>query len=277
MQNNPHSRRGREKDFPPFWARCAKQRGAHSKSFRPAIAAQRCCGAGFCLPPTGWTLRWARGGEGCSDSPLPTSGLHPPRNGKGAARPFQTPKRKSDRKKSSRFAQRFFLGPPSKAPQPLRRQLPKWGALTHLPGSADKAPPERADFPRAGGKCRAATKGGVWHRAAMTERVAPSRSFPAAPPLPQEAGAAAAVSLYDPSRENGIAERPQALRYPEIINILSAIDAQSERGAHSNRPALGGLHHKIRAFRNAVPGKIALFQRNPPGGKIRVACALPRL
>ena len=26
------------------------------------------------------TLRWARGREGCSDSPLPTSGLHPPRN-----------------------------------------------------------------------------------------------------------------------------------------------------------------------------------------------------
>ena len=34
-----------------------------------------------------------------------SSGLHPPRNGKGAARPFQTPKRKSNRKKSSRFAQ----------------------------------------------------------------------------------------------------------------------------------------------------------------------------
>ena len=40
-------------------------------------------------------------------------------------------------------------------------------------------------------------------------------------------GAANAVSLHDPSRENGIAERPQALRYPEIINILSAIYAQS--------------------------------------------------
>ena len=33
------------------------------------------------------TLRWARGREGCSDSPLPTSGLHPPRNGPRAARP----------------------------------------------------------------------------------------------------------------------------------------------------------------------------------------------
>ena len=32
------------------------------------------------------TLRWARGREGCSDSPLPTSGLHPPRNSNDDAR-----------------------------------------------------------------------------------------------------------------------------------------------------------------------------------------------
>ena len=32
-------------------------------------------------------LRWARGREGCSESPLPTSGLHPPRNGPRAERP----------------------------------------------------------------------------------------------------------------------------------------------------------------------------------------------
>ena len=44
-------------------------------------------------------------GRGVPTPPLPTSGLHPPRNGKGAARPFQTPKRKSNRKKSNRFAQ----------------------------------------------------------------------------------------------------------------------------------------------------------------------------
>ena len=31
-----------------------------------------------------------------------------------------------------------------------------------------------------------------------------------------ESGAATAVSLHDPTRENGIAERPQAFRYPEI-------------------------------------------------------------
>ena len=31
-------------------------------------------------------------GRGVSSPPLPASGLHPPRNEKGAARPFQTPK-----------------------------------------------------------------------------------------------------------------------------------------------------------------------------------------
>ena len=35
--------------------------------------------------------------------------------------------------------------------------------------------------------------------------------FSAAPPLPQEAGAANAACHYDPTRENGIAERPQNL------------------------------------------------------------------
>ena len=80
-----------------------------------------------------------------------------------------------------------------------------------------------------------------------------------------------------PSRENGIAERPQTLRYSEIINILSAIYAQSNAARISNRPALGGLHHKIRVFGYAVLRKVPLLQRHPPGGKIRVAGALPRL
>ena len=106
------------------------------------------------------TLRWARGGEGCSDSPLPTSGLHPPRNGKGATRPFQTPKMKSDRKKSSRFAQRFFLGPPSVPPQSLRDSSPRG------------------------------------------------------------ASAAAAVSRYDPSRENSVWSAPQSATNAKLKIIL---------------------------------------------------------
>ena len=80
-----------------------------------------------------------------------------------------------------------------------------------------------------------------------------------------------------PTRENGIAERPQALHYPEIINILSAEHGQSKAEAILNRPACGDLHHKIRAFGYAVLRKIPLFQRHPPRGKIRVAGALPRL
>ena len=38
---------------------------------------------------------------------------------------------------------------------------------------------------------------------------------------------------HDPSRENGIPERPQTLRYSEIINNFSAEYAQSKCGAHS--------------------------------------------
>ena len=41
----------------------------------------------------------------------------------------------------------------------------------------------------------------------VTERV-----LPRAPPLPQEAGAAAAVFLHDPTCENAAPERPQAFR-----------------------------------------------------------------
>ena len=53
----------------------------------------------------------------------------------------------------------------------------------------------------------------------------------AAPPLPQEAGAADAVRLYDPTRENGIPEHPQTLRYAENINNSSAEDGQSKAEA----------------------------------------------
>ena len=45
------------------------------------------------------------------------------------------------------------------------------------------------------------------------------------------------LSVTTPSCEKGIAERPQALRYPEIINILSADDGQSNAEAILNPPA----------------------------------------
>ena len=87
----------------------------------------------------------------------------------------------------------------------------------------------------------------------------------------------AVIPVTTPPRENGIAERPQTLRYSEIKNNLSADDAQSNAARILNRPALGGVHHKIRAFGYAILRKVPLLQRDPLGGKIRVACALPRL
>ena len=43
-----------------------------------------------------------------------------------------------------------------------------------------------------------------------------------------ESGAAPAVSLHDPTRENAMPERPQTLRHCSIKNNFSAIYAQSE-------------------------------------------------
>ena len=65
--------------------------------------------------------------------------------------------------------------------QALPRQLSRRESqavkfITKVLGAMRKLPavllplPLRKDFPRSGGRCRAATKGGVWHRAAMTER-----------------------------------------------------------------------------------------------------------
>ena len=51
-------------------------------------------------------------------------------------------------------------------------KLPRKGELISANRQCTKAPPERKDFPRAGGRCRAATKGGIWQcRKALTERV----------------------------------------------------------------------------------------------------------
>ena len=51
-----------------------------------------------------------------------------------------------------------------------------------------------------------------------------------------ESGAATAVCRYDPSREKAILENPQIFQNCEIINILSAEDAQSNAERIQNRP-----------------------------------------
>ena len=179
---------------------------------------------------------------------------------------------------------------------------PEGGAFRHLPVSRAKSPPFGG-----GGFAKQRRRG--------FRPLASGRTLPRSAALSQKAALHLPLAFTPPPRENGIAERPQALRYSEIINILSAIYAQSAttttaasggnreellgqrparrecRPRHeadagcrnpiaeaiSNRSTPGGVHHKIRAFGNAILRKIALFQRHPPGGKIRVACALPRL
>ena len=57
--------------------------------------------------------------------------------------------------------------------------------------------------------------------------------FPTAPRFRRKQAPELPFSVTTPSRENGIAERPQTLRYPEIKNNFSSDYAQSARGGHS--------------------------------------------
>ena len=59
--------------------------------------------------------------------------------------------------------------------------------------------------------------------------------------FPQETGAGAAVFRHAPSCENGIAERPQTLRYPEIKNKFSADNGYSKAEALPNHPAVQSI------------------------------------
>ena len=72
-----------------------------------------------------------------------------------------------------------------------------------------------ANFPKGDGKPSQSAPAG----AGAPERVQPAEGWQKLSPQRRafaESGAANVVSLYDPSHENGISERPQAFRYPEI-------------------------------------------------------------
>ena len=60
-----------------------------------------------------------------------------------------------------------------------------------------------------------------------------SLAVPAAPHFRRKQALELPFSVTTSSCENGIAERPQTLRYPEIKNIFSSDHAQSTRGGHS--------------------------------------------
>ena len=116
------------------------------------------------------TLRWARGREGCSDSPPPYLWTPPtPQPVAKGYSPLTILKKKSKHKKASAapvgaIALTLFSLLHLK---PLSRcaTAPPRGSLLVLPKPLPpplKAVPLRDDFPRSGGRCRVATKGGVW-------------------------------------------------------------------------------------------------------------------
>ena len=81
----------------------------------------------------------------------------------------------------------------------------------------------------------------------------------------------------------------KAKRYDRFMATHSGTDQPVNAEGLLHKPKAGqpmdcpafalfsGFHHKIRAFGYAVLRKVPLLQRHPPGSKIRVACALPRL
>ena len=94
------------------------------------------------------TLRWARGREGCFESPLPASGLHPPRNEKGAARPFQTPKLLGSIQKIQVAPLKDFLCCADfKAPQSLRDSSPQGSEHQQMQLLATTLSREKANKP----------------------------------------------------------------------------------------------------------------------------------
>ena len=71
-----------------------------------------------------------------------------------------------------------------------------------------------------------------------------------------------------PTRENGIAERPQTLRYPEITNIFSSDHAQSTRGGHSKSSLCASI-----ILPHPSPGRGSLSAHSAPrSGNRRRRC-----
>ena len=85
-------------------------------------------------------------------------------------------------------------------------------------------------------------------------------ALPATPLFPKETGVADAVSIYDPSGENGFQESPQTFLNPEIINNDSArfalfLDAScfgAELAAAVVLPVQAVLLRKLQAAQVAV-------------------------
>ena len=84
------------------------------------------------------------------------------------------------------------------------------------------------------------------------------KASPAARLFPQETSAAASAFGYDSSREKAILENPQIFQNCEIINILSAEDAQSEAERILNCPACGQAIKKRPALPVEMRGALVI-------------------
>ena len=152
------------------------------------------------------TLRWARGREGCSDSPLPASGLHPPRNATTATAA-------SGRNREQLLGQR-----------PARRKC----RPRHDADAGCRNPLERGCSPltilKKKSKHKKASAAPVGAIAltlfSLLHLKAPQSLRDSSP---RGASAAAAVCRHDPSCENGAMERPQAFHCSKIKIILPLI------------------------------------------------------
>ena len=85
--------------------------------------------------------------------------------------------------------------------------------------------------------------------------------FPAAPPLPQEAGAANAVCLYDPTREKANRENPQIFPIGKFKIILPLNMARAQAEAISNHffscsasPSRGVMYTVVYTSYSTMPG-----------------------
>ena len=108
---------------------------------------------------------------------------------------------------------------PSQSAPAGRVQLPRRGSFGYLPVRTKALP--------SGELARERLRGFSLLKA--------DRNFPLQRRAFVESSAANTVSFYAPSCENGISERPQAFRYPEIQNNYSAEDAQSNATGILNR------------------------------------------
>lgn len=133
---------------------------------------------------------------------------------------------------------------------------PEGGAFRHLPVSRAKPPPFGG-----GGFAKRRRRG--------FRPLAPGRSFPAVPRFRRKRRCECRFQPR-PTCENGIPERPQTLRYSEIINIFSLAYAQSASGGHSksSSPESGtALNGNCRRSRPCRRGRRESRSCGPPRGR----------